>query len=162
MPKVETGGGGGGTDGGSDPFEDDLNDALCVYVSGDSNQDILHKNEKLIMFYVDLENEEILDKKPEEEKEGEDEVGDQVQESKHPVLLNQYPLCFNHSLFLLFAEAGLPQILSDELLLLMLQIFKVNNSDSLRIGYNSMGADCIANNLHFHLIYADQMFKDFP
>lgn len=78
------------------------------------------------------------------------------------MLFNQYPLCLNHSLFLLFAEAGLPQILSDELLLLVLQIFKVNNSDSLRIGYNSMGADCIANNLHVHLIYADQMFADYP
>jgi len=30
----------------------------------------------------------------------------------------------------------------------------------MRIGYNSMGADCIANNLHFHLVYADKMFED--
>ena len=51
-------------------------------------------------------------------------------------------------------------MLSDELLLLMLQIFKVNDSESLRVGYDSMGADCITNNLHFHLLYADQMFKD--
>lgn len=63
---------------------------------------------------------------------------------------------------MLFADAGLPQVLSDELLLLMLQIFKVNDSESLRVGYDSMGADCIANNLHFHLLYADQMFKEQP
>jgi len=50
-------------------------------------------------------------------------------------------------------------VLSDELLLLMLQVYKVSDTPSLRIGYNSMGADCIANNLHFHLMYADEMFK---
>jgi len=83
-----------------------------------------------------------------------------MSESKHPVLFNQYPVCELHSLFLLFADAGLPQVLSDELLVLMLQIFKVSDQPSLRIGYNSMGADCIANNLHFHLTYASSMFKD--
>lgn len=74
------------------------------------------------MFYVDLENEEIVDKQVSEQKMvDEGAVGDdQAQQSKHPVLLNQYPLCFNHSLFMLFADAGLPQVLSDELLLLML------------------------------------------
>ena len=30
----------------------------------------------------------------------------------------------------------------------------------MRIGYNSMGADCMANNLHFHIVYADKMFED--
>lgn len=62
MPKVEGSGITDGNDGGSNPFEDALDDALCVYVSGDANQDLLHKNDKLIMFYVDLENEEIVDK----------------------------------------------------------------------------------------------------
>lgn len=38
----------------------------------------------------------------------------------HPVLFNQYPLCEDHSLILLFAREGLPQVLSDELLGLML------------------------------------------
>jgi len=46
----------------SDPFEDDLEDALCVFKAGDSNKDILEKNDKLIMFYVDLENEMIVNK----------------------------------------------------------------------------------------------------
>lgn len=65
-----------------------------------------------------------------------------------------------HSLFLLFAEEGLPQVLSDELLLLLLQLFKLSGNPHLRIGYNSMGADCIANNLHFHLVYSDKLFED--
>lgn len=157
MPQIESSGGGAENGGRDDLFEDALEDALCVFVSGDSNQDIIEKNKKLIMFYIDLENEQIYDENGEESKEGDMEM---ASEGKHPVLLNTYPLCPHHSLFLMFADAGLPQVLSDELLLLMLQIFKVSDNESLRIGYNSMGADCIANNLHFHLMYAESMFTE--
>jgi hypothetical protein len=113
MPKVEFGHSEGPNSGfadNSDPFEDDLEDALCVFKSGDVNSDILEKNEKLIMFYVDLENEIILNKpgNGEESKKDRSESEDQVSESKHPVLFNQYPVCATHSLFLLFADAGLP------------------------------------------------------
>lgn len=90
----------------SDPFEDDLEDALCVFKAGDSNKDIMEKNEKLIMFYVDLENEQIISNNEENKKEDEDQ--EQVGDSKHPVLLNQYPLSQGHSIMLLFANAGLP------------------------------------------------------
>jgi len=47
--------------------------------------------------------------------------------------------------------------MSDELLVLVLQMFKLSDESGMRLGYNSMGADCIANNLHFHLLYADQL-----
>jgi hypothetical protein len=60
----------------------------------------------------------------------------------------------------MFADAGLPQVLSDELLVLVLQLFKLSGEPGLRLGYNSMGADCIANNLHFHIVYADQMNQE--
>lgn len=62
MPNVEFGTGQTGFADNSDPFEDDLEDAMCVFKSGDGNTDILEKNEKLILFYVDLENEEIIEK----------------------------------------------------------------------------------------------------
>ena len=91
MPGIEFGAGNGNTGfaDNSDPFEDALEDALCVFKSGDTNSDILEKNEKLIMFYVDLENELIIDKQGEESKDKNDEgdTGGQM-ESKHPVLLN--------------------------------------------------------------------------
>lgn len=48
-------------------------------------------------------------------------------------------------------------MLSDELLLMILQIFKMVDQPSFRIGYNSMGADCITNNLHFHVLNADAL-----
>lgn len=61
MPKVEYGGGGG--DDSKDPFEDSLEDALQVFKSGTGKDtDILKENEGLIMFYVDLDNENIIDK----------------------------------------------------------------------------------------------------
>ena len=91
----------------SDPFENELEEALCVFKSGDGNTDILEKNENLIMFYVDLENETIVNKA----QGGEENKADQNEElsdSKHPVLFNQYPCSANHSLLLLFADAGLP------------------------------------------------------
>jgi hypothetical protein len=53
-----------------------------------------------------LENESIIGKNDQQSKDG--DLEDEVQGTKHPVLLNQYPICPNHSLFLLFAEEGLP------------------------------------------------------
>jgi len=35
---------------------------LCVFKSGDTNSDIMERNEKLILFFVDLENESIINK----------------------------------------------------------------------------------------------------
>ncbi len=63
MPKVEFGGGGFEDD--KDPFEDSLEDALCVFKSGaggGKDADILKENEAQLLFYVDLDNESIIDK----------------------------------------------------------------------------------------------------
>jgi hypothetical protein len=64
LPQVEFGGG-GTEDGDKDPFEDSLEDALCVFKSGGAggkDTDILKENEGQLLFYVDLENENIIDK----------------------------------------------------------------------------------------------------
>ena len=66
MPKVEFGGG-EGQDDSKDPFEDSLEDALCVFKSGGGgaggkDTDILKENEAQLLFYVDLDNETIVDK----------------------------------------------------------------------------------------------------
>lgn len=86
-------------------------------------------NERQILFYVDLDNEEVIDKETllaQKEEQEEDHEKD-IDEKPHPMLFNQYPICTNHSLLLLFAEEGLPQVLSDELTLLLLQLFKISN-----------------------------------
>jgi len=56
---------------------------------------------------VDLDNEVIVDK-TEDHDQSDDLDEEEAAQSKHPVLLNQYPLCEGHSLFLLFAQEGLP------------------------------------------------------
>lgn len=35
----------------------------------------------------------------------------------------------------------------------------MTGNEMLRLGYNSMGADCITNNLHFHMLSLDQLFE---
>ena len=143
----------------NDDFEKALDDALCVFKSGGANTDLLADNEAQILFYVDLDNEEVISKdKYLEEKKGEEDGEQEIEEKPHPMLLNQYPICENHALFLLFAEQSFPQVISDELILLLLQLFKISNKQSLRLGYNSMGADCIINNLHFHVLDTELLF----
>ena len=66
MPQIESGGGNQDA-ANAQEFEDVLNDALNVYVTGDSNQDMIEKNKHLILFYIDLENEEIIDAPKNEE-----------------------------------------------------------------------------------------------
>jgi len=72
MPNMEFGGNQGtgqtGFADNSDPFENELEEALCVFKSGDGNTDILENNANLIMFYIDLENEAIVNKNSEENK----------------------------------------------------------------------------------------------
>ena len=93
MPQVEFGQMGNGETGfadNTDPFEDDLEEALCVFKSGDNNNDIIQKNEKLIMFYVDLENEIIIRNSNSEE--NKQDTNEELTDAKHPVLFNQYPI----------------------------------------------------------------------
>lgn len=59
-------------DGGDDLFEEALEDALCVFKSGGANTDLLKENNGQILFYVDLENEEIVTKEQFEENKEED------------------------------------------------------------------------------------------
>lgn len=76
---------------------------------GGKDADILKQNEDQILFYVDLENECFIDKEGGGGDENMNEEGElEVQGSRHPVLMNKFPVCKNHALFLLFAQEGLP------------------------------------------------------
>ena len=74
----------------SKDFEEALDDALCVFKSGGANTDLLADNEAQILFYVDLENEEVISKeKYLEENKKDDEDGEgAIDEKPHPMLLN--------------------------------------------------------------------------
>jgi hypothetical protein len=142
-------------EGGSDDSLD-LDDDLNVFKKDTAGSDLIKVNEDKILFYVDLENEEVIAQR--QEKEGERDMEEELDASTHPVLINQYPLGKNHAILLLFAEEGLPQILSDEILGLLFQIFRLSSSQDLRIGYNSMGGECWINNLHFHILNGTEVF----
>lgn len=105
MPKIESEKAEPGLDN-DDLFEGELEDALCVFKSAGANSDILKENEAQVLFYVDLDNEEIIDR--DKKKKGVVDEDDEIKGEVHPMLFNQYPLCKDHSLFLLFAEEGLP------------------------------------------------------
>ncbi len=61
-------------------------------------------NEKEILFYVDLEEEEIV-----ENDDGDDEnLETEISESKHPILINNMPVCPRASILALFPKEELP------------------------------------------------------
>ena len=91
MPKVETSKHESGAEQDSkDLFEDELEEALCVFKSGGANSDILKENDAQILFYVDLDNEEIIDKEKVKKlkEEGVDDEDEEIKGELHPMLFN--------------------------------------------------------------------------
>lgn len=91
MPKIESSKGEAESGNDSkDLFEDELEDALCVFKSAGANSDILKENDAQILFYVDLDNESILDKeKVNKAKEGATvDEDDEIKGEVHPMLFN--------------------------------------------------------------------------
>jgi hypothetical protein len=138
----------------------DLDDDLNVFKNDGAETGLIEANKDKILFYVDLENEEIISNEKREAEKEDADLENEVDSAVHPVLINQFPLGKEHAILLLFAEEGLPQILSDEILELLFQIFRLSPNRNLRIGYNSMGAECWINNLHFHLLSSHLIFKE--
>ena len=95
-------------------------------------------NPKEILFSVNLDEESIITKEK-MQKDQEDinfdnnQLNDEISEfSLHPVLANISPICKYHSLLPLFPEEELPQVIGSDILVLLLQAFKMSNSESLR------------------------------
>jgi len=113
-----------------------------------------------VVCWVDFDNEEVTKEKPEEDKE---QVDKEVEDSFHPVFVNPYPLVQGHSLLALFPEECLPQAISTELLTLAMNIFRITENPTLRLGYDSIGANCDINHLHLHLLFLDLLgLEKFP
>jgi hypothetical protein len=89
---------------GGDLFDNDLDEEISVFKSAGGDSDLVKENQNNILFFIDLENETIVEKEGDQEQNLEEEL----QGGMHPVLINQYPLCKNHSIFLMFAHEGLP------------------------------------------------------
>jgi hypothetical protein len=76
------------------------------------------------------------------------------------IVANYFPLAPSHVYLTICNDQNFPQLLSSELIMQMLQIFPLTNSDTLRVGYDSLGAGCFINHLHFELISLDDLGID--
>jgi len=136
------------------PKED--NDSFEEELSVFKNFSDVKITEDNVLFYVDIENESIKETlEPSSAEFREEELEEEITQGAHPIVLNVFPICRKHVLMALFSEQGLPQLLSDELISLILDMFRISGNKDLKIGYNSMGADCWVNHLHFHLLSSD-------
>ena len=85
LPAVEFGGkNDSGQDDGKDLFEDQLEEALCVFKTGGANSDLLEENANQILFYLDLDNEEVVQEKKDTARDADDSNDVKM----HPVLFN--------------------------------------------------------------------------
>lgn len=74
------------------------------------------------------------------------------------ITFNYFPICKSHTNLTVCYEQRYPQLLSNEFILQAIQIFDIaNNNPSLRLGYDSLGAGCIINHLHFELLFLDEL-----
>jgi len=118
-----------------------------------------------ILFYVNLDEETVItkeanDKWEEEHLFDEEQLEHEISETEnHPVVINVSPLCPNHCIIPLFPQEELPQTIGQDIIMLLLQVFKISNSKELKIGYNSLGAFASVNHLHFQLLYGGDLFK---
>jgi hypothetical protein len=85
MPAIESGSRDPNDPEGGDPFENSLEDALCVFKSGGGDADILKDNESQILFYIDLENEAIIEK---DKKVENNDADQEVEGTNHPLMIN--------------------------------------------------------------------------
>lgn len=91
-----------------------------------------------VLFHIDLENEEIvtkeaLSKKNEDEMlEGKELEGEISQSETHPLLANVSPVCPNHCILPLFPQEELPQVIGSDIIVLLLQLFKLSQAEDLK------------------------------
>ncbi|XP_074636986.1 GDP-D-glucose phosphorylase 1-like isoform X1 [Acropora palmata] len=71
----------------------------------------------------------------------------------HIMLINLSPMEYGHSLLVPSVNSGLPQILTEEGILLGLETAMLSNHRGFRVGFNSLCAYCSVNHLHFHVWY---------
>lgn len=73
----------------------------------------------------------------------------------HLMIINVSPLEYGHSLLVPSINSCLPQILTEEALLLSLETAMLTNHRGFRLGFNSLCAYSSVNHLHFHTWYSE-------
>ena len=123
-----------------------------VYIDYSENLFTFHKvdNEEKII-EIDLDNCEIKDRVNGKDEDAENEIYSKTD----LVTLSYFPLCVSHCNITLCYEQDLPQVLSNELIVQFMNIYPIINNPSLICGYDSLGAGCIINHLHFEFLMLD-------
>ena len=127
-----------------------------VYIDYSENLFTFHKvteQEKLLV--LDLDNQEIIENEADEENEEKEILEEGINSKTDLITLSYFPLCVSHCNITLCYEQDLPQVLSSELLIQFLQIFQIEKNNSLICGYDSLGAGCVINHLHFEFLMLD-------
>ncbi|CAG9327417.1 unnamed protein product [Blepharisma stoltei] len=114
-----------------------------------------------VLCWIDFDNEEIMKEKPSEE--SKEICDEEVEDSLHPLFINPVPWTTGHVYLSLFPDEHLPQAISTELLTLALNTFRLFRGTSMRLGYDSLGANTDTNHLHFDVIFLNEIgLSQFP
>lgn len=69
------------------------------------------------------------------------------------ITVNQFPIALSHCNLVINHDKNYCQVLSNELIGQALEIFNHTKKPTLKLGFNSLGAGCIINHLHFELFW---------
>lgn len=72
------------------------------------------------------------------------------------ITVNYFPVSLSHCNLVLNYDKNCCQVLSNEIIGQALEIFNLSKKNNLKLGYNSLGAGCIINHLHFELIWTSE------
>jgi hypothetical protein len=108
-------------------------DRLLAEELGMDNEAFQDQYKGKVALYIDLENEELL----EVEKVDANSLEGHIAEGIQPLIFPQYPLCdLNYSLYF-FPDQQVQQILSNDILILAIQLFNFTKNSTLKYQYSS-------------------------
>lgn len=76
-------------------------------------------------------------------------------DEQHLLLINVSPMEYGHCLLIPSVLSCLPQVLTEEALVLALETFMLSNHRGFHVGFNSLCAHASVNHLHFHTWYSE-------
>ena len=83
-----------------------------------------------------------------------------IQDFDHGIIVNKWPICQFHSLFVPFLQEKFSQKIDSDALYIVLKIMKLMKNKNLRVGFNSQGAFSTVNHLHFQSVFIEDLFFD--
>ncbi|XP_027052850.1 GDP-D-glucose phosphorylase 1-like isoform X2 [Pocillopora damicornis] len=78
-----------------------------------------------------------------------------AEDEQHLMIINVSPMEYGHCLLIPSVWSCLPQVLTEDALLLALEISMLSNHRGFHVGFNSLCAHASVNHLHFHTWYSE-------